>query len=275
MIEFFGRGGALKPSWYGDCLPSRDFPMLIDLYLQGRLDLDRFCQRDDRARPGRGSVPPHGARRGAALGRGAVTAMPLRSIGSSPAGSSASTARISRSTTTSGWSATTAEVVVIDAAHDAAPIVAAIGGRKVEALICTHGHNDHINAAAALAERWTRRSGCIPTTRCCGTSCTPTDGSTAALRRRRHRHVAGAELTVSTRRVTRRADVASPAERRLAVLRRHVVQRRSRRDRAVVFGPGDAGGQHPRRLFGLPDATIVNTGHGDSTTIGAERSHVA
>jgi S-(hydroxymethyl)mycothiol dehydrogenase len=42
MIEFFGRGGALKPSWYGDCLPSRDFPMLVELYLQGRLDLDQF-----------------------------------------------------------------------------------------------------------------------------------------------------------------------------------------------------------------------------------------
>jgi S-(hydroxymethyl)mycothiol dehydrogenase len=42
MIEFFGRGGRLKPSWYGDCLPSRDFPLLIDLYLQGRLDLDGF-----------------------------------------------------------------------------------------------------------------------------------------------------------------------------------------------------------------------------------------
>jgi S-(hydroxymethyl)mycothiol dehydrogenase len=42
MIEFFGRGGRLKPSWYGDCLPSRDFPVLVDLYLQGRLDLDRF-----------------------------------------------------------------------------------------------------------------------------------------------------------------------------------------------------------------------------------------
>lgn len=41
-LEVFGRGGALKSSWYGDCLPSRDFPMLIDLYLQGRLDLDRF-----------------------------------------------------------------------------------------------------------------------------------------------------------------------------------------------------------------------------------------
>lgn len=42
MIEFFGRGGKLKPSWYGDCLPSRDFPALVDLYLKGRLDLDAF-----------------------------------------------------------------------------------------------------------------------------------------------------------------------------------------------------------------------------------------
>jgi S-(hydroxymethyl)mycothiol dehydrogenase len=41
-LEIFGRGGAIKSSWYGDCLPSRDFPMLIDLYLQGRLDLDAF-----------------------------------------------------------------------------------------------------------------------------------------------------------------------------------------------------------------------------------------
>ena len=42
FIEIFGRGGSLKSSWYGDCLPERDFPMLIDLYLQGRLDLDGF-----------------------------------------------------------------------------------------------------------------------------------------------------------------------------------------------------------------------------------------
>jgi len=42
MIEFFGRGGALKPSWYGDCLPTRDFPLLVDLHLQGRLPLDAF-----------------------------------------------------------------------------------------------------------------------------------------------------------------------------------------------------------------------------------------
>ncbi len=42
MIELFGRGGALKSSWYGDCLPERDFPMLVDLYRQGRFDLDAF-----------------------------------------------------------------------------------------------------------------------------------------------------------------------------------------------------------------------------------------
>ena len=42
LLDVFGRGGALKSSWYGDCLPSRDFPMLVDLYQQGRLDLDKF-----------------------------------------------------------------------------------------------------------------------------------------------------------------------------------------------------------------------------------------
>jgi S-(hydroxymethyl)mycothiol dehydrogenase len=42
LLDVFGRGGSLKSSWYGDCLPSRDFPMLIDLYLQGRLNLDGF-----------------------------------------------------------------------------------------------------------------------------------------------------------------------------------------------------------------------------------------
>jgi len=42
LIEVFGRGGAIKSSWYGDCLPSRDFPMLVDLYRQGRFPLDQF-----------------------------------------------------------------------------------------------------------------------------------------------------------------------------------------------------------------------------------------
>ena len=46
LIDFFGRGGSLKSSWYGDCLPSRDFPMLVDLYLQGRFDLDAFVSEE-------------------------------------------------------------------------------------------------------------------------------------------------------------------------------------------------------------------------------------
>jgi S-(hydroxymethyl)mycothiol dehydrogenase len=46
LLDVFGRGGSLKSSWYGDCLPSRDFPMLIDLYLQGRLPLDRFVSEE-------------------------------------------------------------------------------------------------------------------------------------------------------------------------------------------------------------------------------------
>jgi S-(hydroxymethyl)mycothiol dehydrogenase len=42
LIEVFGHGGQLKSSWYGDCLPSRDFPLLIDLWQQGRFPLEKF-----------------------------------------------------------------------------------------------------------------------------------------------------------------------------------------------------------------------------------------
>ena len=42
LIDVFGRGGSLKSSWYGDCLPERDFPLLVDLWQQGRFALDRF-----------------------------------------------------------------------------------------------------------------------------------------------------------------------------------------------------------------------------------------
>ncbi len=68
MIEFFGRGGALKPSWYGDCLPSRDFPALIDLSLQGKFPLERFVSE---------TIPLHGVEEAfARMERGEV----LRSV---------------------------------------------------------------------------------------------------------------------------------------------------------------------------------------------------
>jgi S-(hydroxymethyl)mycothiol dehydrogenase len=64
LIEVFGRGGAVRSSWYGDCLPTRDFPILVDLYLRGALDLDRFVSEtigledveEAFARMGRGEV---------------------------------------------------------------------------------------------------------------------------------------------------------------------------------------------------------------------------
>jgi S-(hydroxymethyl)mycothiol dehydrogenase len=68
LLEVFSKGGALTSSWYGDCLPSRDFPMLIDLYLQGRLDLDAFVSE----RIGIGDVEEAFAK----MGRGEV----LRSV---------------------------------------------------------------------------------------------------------------------------------------------------------------------------------------------------
>ena len=46
LIDVFGRGGSLKSSWYGDCLPTRDFPMLTELHLQGRIDLDAFVSEE-------------------------------------------------------------------------------------------------------------------------------------------------------------------------------------------------------------------------------------
>ena len=60
------------------------------------------------------------------------------------------------------------DVVVFDAAHDAAPIIEAVGGRNVVAVVCTHGHNDHVTVAPELARRSTRRCCCTPATRFCG-----------------------------------------------------------------------------------------------------------
>ena len=68
LLDVFGRGGALKSSWYGDCLPSRDFPMLVDLHLAGRLPLDKFVSETI----GLGDVEAAFAR----MGRGEV----LRSV---------------------------------------------------------------------------------------------------------------------------------------------------------------------------------------------------
>ena len=157
MIDFFGRGGALKPSWYGDCLPSRDFPMLIDLYLQGRLDLDRFVQRDHRPRRGRGGVPPHGARRGAPLGRRhrrsgvglmAAAGRPgrhQRHLLARRRGLRRRQQHLARRRRRRGARGRRRP-------RPRARSSTGVAGRTVVAIVCTHGHNDHINVAVELAD---------------------------------------------------------------------------------------------------------------------------
>ena len=105
LVDFFSRGGSLKSSWYGDCLPERDFPTLISLYLQGRLPLDKFVSERIGLDADRGRLPQDARRRGPALGGGALMSGGIeRVVTTAP---SNSTAAVGKSTTTSGSSATT------------------------------------------------------------------------------------------------------------------------------------------------------------------------
>src|SRR5699024_3215056 len=106
LLDVFGRGGALKSSWYGDCLPERDFPYLIDLFLQGRLPLDRCVTgRTDLAGVDAALSSLH---EGDTLRTVAeVAKCPRATPRPSPPARSAWTARRIRSTTTCGCSATT------------------------------------------------------------------------------------------------------------------------------------------------------------------------
>ncbi len=169
-----------------------------------------------------------------------------------------------------------AEVLIIDAAHDHAPIAAAVGGRRVAGIVATHGHNDHINAAAALA-----------------------DAVDAPI----YLHPADAELWAEVY-PDRRPDRSLADDDRLAVggVSLSVLHTPGHTpggcclydaDDAVVFsgdtlfsgGPGATGrrlSDFPtiiesirRRLFVLPKQTRVLTGHGAETTIGAEAPHLA
>ena len=142
LIDIFGRGGSLKSSWYGDCLPSRDFPMLVDLHLPGRLPLEKFVSEtiglDDVE-----EAFTRWTRRGPALRRHSLTAVE-QVVTTGTFSLDGGTWDVDNNVWLVGGDD---EVVVIDAAHDADRHRRGRPQGDVRSS-ATHGHNDHINAAA-------------------------------------------------------------------------------------------------------------------------------
>ncbi|WP_436773501.1 MBL fold metallo-hydrolase [Yinghuangia sp. YIM S09857] len=163
------------------------------------------------------------------------------------------------------------EVVVVDAAHDADAIAAAVGDRRLAAIVCTHGHNDHINAAAALAERFGAPIHLHPQDRMLWDAVHPDRAPDRELADGQVVKVAGIQLRV----------VHTPGHAPGAVcLYAPELDTLFSGDTLFRGGPGATGRSFSSfpvildsirdRLLTLPAGTRVLTGHGDETTIGAE-----
>lgn len=166
------------------------------------------------------------------------------------------------------------EVVVVDAAHDAEAIAKAVGGRRVAAIVCTHGHNDHVNAALDLAARTSAPVWLHPADRVLWDQ-THAVAPDAELADGQEIAVAGTVLTVLHTPGHAPGAVCLYAEQ-LGVLLSG--------DTLFSGGPGATGRSYSdfgaiiasirERLLTLPGDTVVHTGHGASTAIGAEAPHV-
>ncbi|WP_419992984.1 MBL fold metallo-hydrolase [Streptomyces boninensis] len=167
------------------------------------------------------------------------------------------------------------EAIVIDAAHDADAIAAAVGDRRLLAIVCTHAHNDHIDAAPALAARTGARILLHPDDRALWKQTHPDREPDGDLAEGQVLTVAGEDLTV----------LHTPGHTPGAVcLYAPGLATVFTGDTLFAGGPGATGrsfSDFPTiidsirdRLLTLPPDTSVRTGHGDSTTIGAEAPHL-
>ncbi|MBA3250324.1 MAG: MBL fold metallo-hydrolase [Geodermatophilaceae bacterium] len=163
------------------------------------------------------------------------------------------------------------EVLIVDAAHDAAPIVAAVAGRRAVGIVCTHGHNDHINAVGDLYDAVRAPIHLHPGDRMLWDAVYPEVGPDLELADGDVLTVAGTSLHVLN------TPGHSPGSCCLYAAELGVL---FSGDTLFNGGPGATGrsySDHPTivasiadRLLTLPPETVVHTGHGEDTTIGAE-----
>ncbi len=166
------------------------------------------------------------------------------------------------------------EVVVVDAAHVHAPIVDAVAGRRVVAIVCTHGHNDHVNAAPALADAVGAPIALHPDDRMLWDVVHPHRQPDRTLADGGVVRVAGVELTV----------LHTPGHSPGGVCLHDGATTLFSGDTLFQGGPGATGRSHSdfptiitsirERLLTLVPETAVYTGHGPTTSIGDEAPHL-
>ncbi|MEU1266209.1 MBL fold metallo-hydrolase [Streptomyces cellulosae] len=167
------------------------------------------------------------------------------------------------------------EVLVIDPAHDAQAVQKAIGGRRVTAIVATHGHNDHVNAAPALADLTGAPVHLHPRDEVLWRMTHPDRPADRPLADGDVLEVAGTALTV----------IHTPGHAPGAVcLYAPALRALFSGDTLFQGGPGATGRSYSDydtilasirdRLMPLPGETVVHTGHGDTTTLAAEAPHL-